>query len=391
MRGRTWIVCSNCQSLAPEYARACPKCDHPIRKARRGPSESVRRGLVALPSVGAHDGSESSASQPAHGDEHSAVSQPDDEVEHVSAPSPRPTPVPSTAADEAAEINTSQPRCPACERPVPASRWFCPSCSAPLRPTPTMGYDERTSDHGSVEMPSGAAGLPASPLAFDRAMRDSNAGHRVGFDRSLSPGTIVFRCLSVLAVSAILVALLLPAGDPLRSSLYYAAEGLFRSTYVEVPLRTAATLPSSQPTPPGFAPVGLASGELQAPWAAVWSRTSPTSRNYAPCQVAYAPTVSYLFLAFGKPTTVDRFVIQAGLDHADPRWAEVDRPSVVDLLFNNNHCTRLTLADQYGPQQFAMHVAGVRSVRIRVVATFPPYPYNLRVTAISAVAFMSRR
>ena len=40
MRGSIWIVCSNCQSLAPDYANRCPNCDHRIRLRGRGRSES---------------------------------------------------------------------------------------------------------------------------------------------------------------------------------------------------------------------------------------------------------------------------------------------------------------------------------------------------------------
>ena len=75
----------------------------------------------------------------------------------------------------------------------------------------------------------------ASRRGFDRSDAHCERRPRVGYDRRLSSRTIAFRSVSPLVVSAVLLGLFLPAADPLRSSLYYGTEGLFRSTYVEVP------------------------------------------------------------------------------------------------------------------------------------------------------------
>jgi hypothetical protein len=254
----------------------------------------------------------------------------------------------------------------------------------PATPEQATGDDEDT--QLSLTVPD----RRTSRREFDHAMRVANSGHRLGYDRALSPQTLAFRSVSAVVVATVLLALFLPAADPLRSSVYYATEGLFRSTYVEVPLRTLANLRSSEQSP--YGPVGLASGRLQPPWLSEWSKPPAPAANYAPCQVPSGPATSYLFLGFGKPTTVDRFVIQAGLARTNPEWSEFDRPSVVDLLFSNNHCTRLVLADQFGPQQFDMHVEGVRNVTLRVVGTFRSYSgVSTGLTAISAVTFMTRR
>jgi hypothetical protein len=225
---------------------------------------------------------------------------------------------------------------------------------------------------------------------FDRDLRVANAGRRVGYDRPVTVGTWTWRVASVLVVVAVILALALPAAASARSSLYYATESVFRPTYAQIPLRTGYTIPS-QPPPAGFAPFGLANGRFQSPWAVGWSSSSPIPVGGGNCAVNPAHASGYLFLQFSKPTTVDRIVIRAGLDHSDPRWSGLDRPKRVGLSYANHPCAQLRLADQSDPQGFDVHMANVREVTIVVMAVFPPVSTNLGATAITSVAFMNRR
>ena len=141
--------------------------------------------------------------------------------------------------------------------------------------------------------------------------------------------------------------------------------------------------------------MGPESRALTQPWVARWSTPRWPAVHYAPCQVPSGRATNYLVLGFGQSTTVDRIVIQPGLDRGNSGWSDMYRPSLVDVLFGNHHCARLTLADRFSPQQFAVHVAGVRNVMLRVVGAFPPEAdpgfTGTGAAVISEVAFMRRR
>ena len=98
-----------------------------------------------------------------------------------------------------------------------------------------------------------------------------------------------------------------------------------------------------------------------------------------------------LLIGFGVPSTIDRLVIQAGIDHADVRWAQLDRPALVDLLFSDGTCIRIHLADQFTPQHFGLHLRNVTSVILVVAGVYPAETRDMDVTAISSVSFMHRR
>jgi hypothetical protein len=100
----------------------------------------------------------------------------------------------------------------------------------------------------------------------------------------------------------------------------------------------------------------------------------------------------YLLIGFGEPSTIDRLTIQAGIDHSNnQRWAQLDRPELVDLLFSDGTCIRIHLADQFTPQHFGLHLRNVTSVILVVAGTYQAETVDIGVTAVSSVNFMHRR
>ncbi len=221
-------------------------------------------------------------------------------------------------------------------------------------------------------------------------MRAANSGRRVGYDRPPTAPTVLFRLTGGAVVLGALLFAILPSASSARLSFYYAVEGVFRSTYAAIPLESATTTPV-RPPPPGFAPVGIASGRLVGPWVVHWTEIGSGSHPLEPCQGASTVTSGSLSIGFRSPVSIDRFEILAGLDHANPRWASFERPATMDLLFSDGSCQRIRLADQYTDQQFAVHVAGVTGVTINVVSSYPPETSDARLLAISSVSFMHRR
>ncbi len=221
-------------------------------------------------------------------------------------------------------------------------------------------------------------------------MGAANLGRRVGYDRPVAAPILVYRSAVALVALGSLFLLVLPSASGVRSSVHDRVEDLFHSTYVSIPLATATTRPSQFP-PPGFAPTGIASGKMQTPWAVRWSTAVLGPHPAGPCQLTSTGASGRLLIGFGVPSTIDRLAIQSGIDHTDARWAQLDRPALVDLLFSDGTCVRIPLADQFTPQDFVLHVRNVTNVILFVPAVYPAETRDMGVTALSSVSFMHRR
>jgi hypothetical protein len=224
---------------------------------------------------------------------------------------------------------------------------------------------------------------------FTRAMREANGGRPVGYDRPLMLRTVVFRWSLALTALGILLLLVVPSASGIRSSLHYRVEGIFRSTYVPVRLADAYTDPS-QPFPRGFGSVGISAERLQGPWAVRWDTLPNGPPMEGPCQTIATRALGNLQVDFVGTTSVDRLIVQAGIDHTNPQWVQVERPAVVDLLFSNKQCVRVHLADQFTPQQFDMHVGPVTGVAVIIVEGYGQF-INNTVAVITSLDFLRRR
>jgi hypothetical protein len=226
--------------------------------------------------------------------------------------------------------------------------------------------------------------------SFDRAMRSANFGRRVAYDRPLATPIRVWRAAVVLLVLGSLLVLFLPSASRFRSSLHDQVEAVLHSADVSVSLATAATRPSQVP-PIGFVPTGIASGKMQTPWAVRWSSAVHGPNPARTCRLTSTGASGYLLIGFGRPSSIDGVTIRAGIDHSDPKWAQLDRPALVDLLFSDGTCIGLHLADQFTPQHFGLHLRNVTSVTIVVASTYPAETVGMGVTAVSSVTFVHRR
>jgi hypothetical protein len=225
---------------------------------------------------------------------------------------------------------------------------------------------------------------------FDRAMQAANLGRRVGYDRPLAPPVLMYRSAVALVALGSLLVLLLPSASGIRSSVHDRVEDLIHPTYLSIPLATATTRPAQFP-PPGFAPTGIAAGEMQTPWAVRWSSARQGPAPVRPCQLTGTGASGNLLIGFAAPSSVDRLVIQSGIAHTDARWAQLDRPALVDLRFSDGTCIRIPLVDQFTPQHFALDLQNITSVILAVVGVYPAETLDTGVTAISSVSFMHRR
>jgi hypothetical protein len=200
---------------------------------------------------------------------------------------------------------------------------------------------------------------------------------------------MLFRGLTALLALGLLLLFFLPYARGTRASLHFGAEGLFRPTYATIPLRDAGTSPSQAP-PNGFAPIGIASGHLQGPWAVRWSHADFVPGMAGPCLLTGTRASGNLVISFAA-STVDRVVIEPGLDHASARWAGLDRPGLVDLRFSDGTCFQANLADQFAPQTFDIHARHVTSVTVIVVSAYPPEIAPEDTVAITTIALLRRR
>jgi hypothetical protein len=137
--------------------------------------------------------------------------------------------------------------------------------------------------------------------------------------------------------------------------------------------------------------VAIAFGQIQNPWAVRWDNSANGSDGLGPCQLAATRASGNLVITFDAPSTVDRLVIQAGVDHANPEWSELSTPSVVDLLFAEHQCVRIHLADEFTPQRFDMRVGRVSGVIVTVVQSDSPLTVDKGIVAITTIDFQHRR
>jgi hypothetical protein len=214
-------------------------------------------------------------------------------------------------------------------------------------------------------------------------MRAAAQGRKPAFDQPLSGRTIAVRALGASAVLGLVSFALVPASAEARGWLTDGADYLLHGKPRPVEGLDAHTEP-----PP-------TTGEDTAPHAVdrrstpAWSVRWPAETTAVParCRGSVAPT---LVVTLAKRTSIDQVEITPGLDRSDAEWSKEQLPHRVDLLFSDNTCRRIKLAQTKGPQTFDVSADDVTDVRLTVVDTYPPQTGPGGTVSIAELKLLSR-
>jgi hypothetical protein len=398
LQGRSQvIVCAGCRAIVADYSDICPKCGRTLGRRRpRGPSADriVNWATVGEPERALSTDDPRDPSAPGVADPEEISPQAAQVITMAGSP---PRVVVRTEGASSSQSPTGiavededQSRCRRCRTHLRAGFWFCPVCGTQARVTPQLDPSVGVTSWRQRGVETVASDGQMNRRRFDRAMQAANLGRRVGYDRPLAPSILMYRSAVAFVALGSLLLLLLPSASGIRSSVHDRADDLIHPTFLSIPLETATTRPAQFP-PPGFAPTDIAAGKMQTPWAVRWSNARHSPEPASPCQLTSTGASGNLFIGFTAPSSIDRMVIQAGISHTDARWAQLDRPALIYLVFSDRTCVRIPLADQFTPQNFGLDLRNVTSVIVVVAGVYPAETRDAGVTAISSVSFMHRR
>jgi len=272
--------------------------------------------------------------------------------------------------------------CPQCGRGVGADRRFC-RCGAQLTAPRTVSDEAEAPPRLPWYRRIGDS--IGTGRGFRRAMRSANGGLRVNYDRALAVRAQLVRATFVLGAAGLAVSQLGPWGPDLRDQAYQRIDRYVPHRYAAVPTDTVGLEPAANPVP-GF-DVGYAvDGNADRAWAAPWV---PAAGGGQPCQRAGgAPALT---IAFRRPATIERVVIQSGLAKTNDKRTLQFRPRQVDLLFSDGTCAEATLTDDAGPQTITVKATDVAHARVVIVDAYPPADKGDGLVSLSEISFSSRR
>jgi hypothetical protein len=210
---------------------------------------------------------------------------------------------------------------------------------------------------------------------------------RMAYNAALGLRARVVRGVMLAGALGFGIAMVPPWGGDVRGWAFDQLDRLRPATYTAAPVKGVAL--QGTPELEGFASAFAVDGEATRAWATPWDPSVPPLAKDAPCPATGAAAGS-LQVDFTRPVDVDRLTVRAGLDRANPNWATQARPRVLDLVFSDQTCKRLTLADQAAPQHLSVGAKEVTSVVVRVVDAFPARDGAGQAVALSELTFEAK-
>ncbi len=218
------------------------------------------------------------------------------------------------------------------------------------------------------------------------------------YSRSLTPSTIAFRALAVVASIAALVVILTLSGlHPIRRVTDFVG-------HVRGSGRLDGVTATAQPDDPlsGHTAAWAVDDQRDRGWTTRWTASDAGNPNAActsapgtagaPAAGASAPsstTANTLTLTFPAATDIREIGIEAGLprdDERNNRW----QPKTLELRWDGGACQRVDLADVPTLQRFGVDQGAVRAVTIVVVAGYPPTSAGSDRLDLGEVTFWQR-
>jgi hypothetical protein len=384
------VVCGHCGAVNPEGRQFCQNCDEfldwegtPAEPDPRGTPAPARPGSrptgAPVPSTTSAPSSapssaptSASAPVPSTAVQTSPVApSPVARAAPSASPVPRPASPPGPSAAPPAPIEPSAATCPRCGTQNDTARRFCRHCGEWLVVhTPVPAVRGRSSGRRRRWWQRGEA-----------------------YSRSLTPSTVAFRILAVVASIAALVVILTLSGlHPIRQVTDFIG-------HVRGSGRLDGVTAAAQPDDPlsGHTAPWAIDDQRDRGWTTRWT-ASDAGNPGAACNSASATggaqppasaTANTLVLTFPAATDVREVGIEAGAVGADERtnrW----QPKTLELRWNGGGCQRVDLANVPGLQRFGVDQGAVRGVTIVVVAGYAPANAGSDRLDIGEVTFWQR-
>ena len=265
----------------------------------------------------------------------------------------------------------TEPLCPQCGQPNPATLRFCSKCGKALRPTQPISQAPR-------------AAVPQT--WWQRFWDPTDRRARREYRRSLPP---LYRWRRVIIgvglVVAVLVVLSLIGKDPVgwAKDKYYAVRG---TLVVADPVGYAGSPPES--VAQGYDAAALGSAAVDDAWATAWAPDALAPLDGCDGKPAAKGMVQ---LTFQEPLRVRRLDVVAGLPAADAKRPLQFRPSVL-LVMYDGRCTELPLKDSSELQQLTLDTGvPVTELLVAIGATYPARAdAGQPLTALTSLAVLSR-
>lgn len=280
--------------------------------------------------------------------------------------------------------------CRNCGRQNPSDSWFCASCGEPLRLLPSAVARYTNSGRPTTPTPTGLV-APTGKIrrkAFKRAMHRGGPRRRwiIRYDRPLGTRAFLFRSILTTLLVAVVLLAVLPVASPVRNLIFG------KPPLKPVAVRSA-TLDRPGQTIAGHPPHYAVDGTLETSWSVRWNAAAPEETGSGACSEATIPAFAKLIVGFSNPQSLDEVRVAPGTVVQRPGQLQ---PRVIDLLFSDGTCKRLTLADNRATQTFPLSTGSVKEVTVNIVAAFPQ-PEGVPATqagetfvAIRSIQFLHR-